>query len=131
MTQNVEPQTPAHRVDGSYDIVDGNKIKISTASGQQSVLFEDIASLDCNRMTLEVEDDHWHRITYYLLVIGFIVGMGVWAFWNFTYGMVTAVVIFIIAFIPMMQTKQIYWDRITLETEGGKILAFTPFASSA
>jgi len=122
MTQNVEPQTPAHRIDGSYDIVDGNKIKISTASGQQSVLFEDIASLDCDRMTLEVEDPHW--IANYLLVIGFIVGMGVWAFWNFTYGMVTAVVIFIIAVIPMMQTKQIYWDRITLETEGGKILAF-------
>ena len=123
MTQNVEPQTPTHRIDGSYDIVDGNKIKISTASGQQSVLFEDIASLGYNRMTLTVQGDNYGT-GMAVMVIGIIMGFVLMFNWDFLNGLGIGFVAFIIGAILMAQTNQIYWDRITVETKGGKIIAF-------
>jgi len=123
MTQPVEPQTPAQRNDGSYDILDGNKLRISTASGQQSVLFEDIASLGYNRMTLTVAGDN-HGTGLFFFIGGIIMGFVLMFNWDFLYGLGIGAVVTIIGVILLNQTNQIYWDRITVETKGGKIIAF-------
>ena len=123
MTQPVEPQTSAQRNDGSYDIVDGNKVRISTASGQQSVLFEDIASLGYNRMTFTVSGDN-HGTGQIFFIGGIIMGFVLMFNWDFLYGLGIGAVVTIIGVILLNQTNQIYWDRITVETKGGKIIAF-------
>jgi hypothetical protein len=102
--------------------IDGNKLRIKTVSGQESVLFEDIASLGYKRVAIEE-----YPSTYLLGILCLILGMAGMMFgWIFISGIVSLILglAFVILSVYLMKKTLFYFDQISVETRGGKIIHY-------
>jgi membrane-bound ClpP family serine protease len=103
-------------------IIDGNKIRIQTDAGQDSVLFEDIASLGFKRVAIGE-----YPSTYILGIICLIIGLSGmmfgWIFMNGIASLILGLAVVILGNYLMKQTY-FYFDQISVETRGGKIILY-------
>ena len=107
---------------GSYTFVENStKIKVTTSNGQDSVLFEDIASIGWTREKLISNPNFVHGIVSICLATplgAFIGNTSAGAGW---------IIFFLALFIGawMMGREKIdFFDKISVETKGGKIISF-------
>tara|TARA_B110000503_G_scaffold2337_1_gene3093 strand:- start:248 stop:661 length:414 start_codon:yes stop_codon:yes gene_type:complete len=109
---------------GNYSFEDNNtKIKVSTSGGQQSLLFEDIASIGYQRMSFTT-NPHSNKGCF-IWVAGFVVGMiAIVAFNSFVGMFLVYIIAGIVGVVFRLKSENVYFDRISIETKGGKIIPF-------
>jgi hypothetical protein len=102
--------------------IDGNKIRIQTDSGQESVLFEDIASLGYKRVAIG-EYPSTYLLGIICLIIGYAGMFFGWIFMNGIVSLILGLAVVILGYYLMKQTY-FYFDQISVETRGGKIILY-------
>jgi uncharacterized membrane protein YfcA len=108
---------------GSYTFVENStKIKVTTSNGQDSVLFEDIASIGWTREKV---------ISNPNLVLGVIICslspiLGVFIGTNTSAeaGWIIFILALLIGLWMIVKTKTDFFNKISVETKGGKIISF-------
>jgi len=115
---------------GKYIFEDNStKIKVTTSYGQQSVLFEDIASIGYSRMFRLIYPHH--SKAYVFIIGGGVLGL-ICLFINGIpsggalgiVGLLVMLIGCIVGVILWLKSETIYWDTISIETKGGKIIPF-------
>ncbi len=102
--------------------IDGKKLRINTFSGQESVLFEDISSLGYKRVAIEENSSNY-------LIGGFLLGIGIggfifgWIVISWKISFVLSLIVIVVGKILMKKTL-FYFDSISVETRGGKIINY-------
>lgn len=108
---------------GKYTFEDNStKIKVTTLSGQESVLFEDIASIGFSRMNITIQP---HMKNGQIIAgLGLILGLIILFTASFWYGLMIGGIIVFIGIVVINFPKIVHFDRISIETKGGKIIPF-------
>ena len=108
---------------GSYAFVENStKIKVTTSNGQDSVLFEDIASIGWTRE--KVISNPNIGVGAIIVVAGPILGFFIGKNTSAETGGIIAFVGVLIGFFMMVKPKTDFFDKISVETKGGKIISF-------
>ena len=108
---------------GKYSFEENNtKIKVTTSTGQDSVLFEDIASIGWTRMQFITNPNAKTGVIIIIasILLGPIIGINI----SISAGLLVFGVGMIIGGLLLIKTKTNYFDRISVETKGGKIISF-------
>lgn len=119
MNQNqVNPQP--QREYGSVTFSDDKlRVGYQDVGGQQSVLFEDISSIEVKSHSIVNTQS-----SYLPMIIGIVLGVGL--MWNGSFGIGLVAVIggWIIGQV-MAKQNPIEWDNVVIETRGGKLISYS------
>ena len=101
---------------GKYSFEDNNtKIKVTTSNGQENVLFEDIASIGWEENFFDTTPHFGKGVI--LMIATFIFAIWIESWYVFGVGE-------LIGIILVMYSKTTFFDTISVETKGGKIIYF-------
>ena len=108
---------------GSYAFVENStKIKVTTSNGQDSVLFEDIASIGWTRE--KVISNPNIGLGAIIIFAGPILGVFIGINTSVETGCFIVFGGLLIGCFMMAKTKTDFFDKISVETKGGKIISF-------
>ena len=101
---------------GKYSFEDNDtKIKVTTSYGQENVLFEDIASIGWYENFFETRPDSGKGVV--VMIATFIFAIWIESWIAFGVGE-------LVGFILVVRSKTTFFDTISVETKGGKIIYF-------